>query len=979
MVRRNNIYPNGLRTRNSKREILFNNGKPNGVKITNYYSDGKVASITHTSLQDYMKNQKFKKDMQANPGRFMKLHFGQQLPQQLNTVKELNMALSPSNYRVGSPNYNPNSPSYNPVSPNYNYKPPSPKKNPASPNNVTKYTPKNHISRQNGCHPDKFLYRHFTPNSGKSYFNYIMSNNKNGFANVSTVPKNIQKGIVKVGGGGEGVVFVGCIDKECKNKVSVKVGSAMNSAPGEKYNRNISSAPGVQEFKITKDIWNKCHRKSPHIVTPYAQFTCKPDDAFIGWNHPGLKRALNNTTGQGTIARIQDSERVIVSYYEFFNGGSLFDWLERHSSSVTEKDLRAILFQIIYTLKVIYETVPSFRHNDIHLENILVKTEDVPKIGTTKYSDFNVPNRGIFVGLGDFGWGHSKNHPNPRVVSGMWKHQGIMPNKSIRMDLQFFLTSALLNPAFKKFKETRQFLKEALGGEDLMSKNINRRMANYRLLVNNKRIADISTILKSDYFKTFNSRYVPSPEPLVERIANSLQVPSPQNKIVKNLKNLDQSSGDCGKSVAKKKGGIHAMSVDAMIKFIRTEGTVAAISMLASFRGKKPKRTQACFIIKSFKKGRALMGLASPEPIQKRNAPKPVRAQGNSNSRRAQDMTIQQLKNFIILKGTIGAKAKLNSLTQSPSRPLRAKYMAVMRSFNAGKEKAAPRNTNRSKITIRKPPSPIKLPAPRATNITRRVAPIRKKASLADRERLTAAQRKTVAILANRLYNKTQRTANNNVNALRAKVFKQAAKKFKRVKKLGMKVGLINKNNNLRNQMNVIVSPRPQQRVSPRTAVRIALPVKTKARNKTRSAVRPELNLKNYTLNTSGIFRIDRQRCSTMKRPEINNLLRRVGVDPATMKTKAQACQAIQDMRRKYVKPYRTVAQQNKNTKNWKEGLELNYGKRLNNIGKRYENARNQKRRANTKKINNNSEGVPVRRSPQAQGARLRLFNKLGL
>ena len=1000
MLRRN-TYPNGLGFKNSKREITFNNaGNPSGVKITNRYSNGTISSITHTSLKNYMRNQKFRKELYSNPGKFMKLHFGQQLPPMMNTVKELNMAITPipnpnsPQYTPISPPeyYNPRSPAYDPTSPKppqnspvyNNYKAPSPKKNPVSPNNVTKYTPKNHISRQNGCHPDKFLYRHFKPDGSKSYFNYIMSNNKNGFANVLTVPRNIQKGLVKVGGGGEGVVFVGCIDKTCKNKVSVKIGTAMKSAPGQRYKRNTSNAPGVQEFKITKDIWDKCHNKSPHIVTPYAQFTCRPDDAFIGWNYPGLKRALNNTTGQGTIARIKNSERVIISYYEFFNGGSLFDWLDRHSSSLTEKDLRAVLFQIIYTLKVIYETVPSFRHNDIHLENILVKTEGVPKTGTTKYSNFNVPNRGIFVGLGDFGWGHSKNHPNPRVVSGMFKHQGIMPNKTIRMDLHFFLASALLHPAFKRFKETRQFLAQALGGEDLLAKNVRGTMANWRLLVNNKRVADIRALLNSDYFKTYNSSYVPSPEPLVERVANSLTVPSPRNKIVKNLKNLNERSDDCGKSVSKKKGGIHAMSVDAMIKFIRNNGTTAAVSMLRAFKGKKPKRSQACFIIKSFSKGRKLMGLASPSPRQKKNSPKVTKAQGPVNSKRAQDMTIEQLKNFIRRKGTQAAKNKLNALTQSPSRPLRSKYMNVMRSFNAGREQAGPRQTNK-RPAPRRVPSPLKVGRSRANNATRRVAPVRKAMSFAGRDKITPAQRKTIQLMANRLYNKAPRTKNTNTNVLREKVFKKSVKIFKRARDIGVKSGLISRTNTLRNQINVMVPAPKATRVSPRTGAKIALPARANTRFSPQARqINAPLNMKNYSLGQTGLLKINGVACNSMSRADINKVLVRVGVDPKTVETKAKACLLIHAARAQYVKPYKTKAQQEKNVKNWKNSLEANYEKRLNAAARARENATRaaRQRSANARAAQTKAArmmGTAASRSPVVPGQRLRLFNKLGL
>ena len=966
------------RVKNNKKEITFNrNGNPSGVKVTTYKSNNTVATVSYLSIRQFANNQARKKEYGQNPGSFFRSNFPQQLPNNTKTVVGINNVL---NYKVTSPKYNINSPHYNAASPNYpkynnaispkypSYQAPVVRTQTASPNNITKYTPQNYIKNRNGCQPSEFLYRSFKPQNGKSYFNYIMSNNKNGFANVSAVPKNIQKGIVKVGSGGEGVVFVGCIDESCDNKVSVKVGTAMQSAPGEKNPRNWNTSPGVQEFKITKDIWNKCHEKSPHIIMPYAQFTCTPQEAFVGWNHPGLRRAVQNTTGDGTIKRIENTERLIVSYYEFYNGGSLFDWLDRHSSSVTEKDCRAILFQIIYTLKVIYETVPSFRHNDIHLENILVKTANIPKTGTTKYGKFEIPNNGIFTALGDFGWGHSNNNPNPRVMSGMWAAQGIRPNKSVRMDLHFFLTSALLNKVMGRFKYTREFLKNAIGGQDLMSKNVKNKLVDFRLIVNNKRVADIDVLLNSEYFKSFNPSFAPPTVSLVKRIGNILLPP-----VV--TETMNKGSLDCGTTAKKSAGGARAMSVDAMIKFIKEYGTDAAKAMLKSFRGKKPKRVQACFILKSFSKGKVRMGQKegkTPSPNKPRLAP----LAPPDTKQRAPNMTTRQLKNFIARKGTINAKEKMNAI-KANSTPLRSKLIRIMKTFNAGRKKAV---VSPSKRPIKKPVALLKLPAGKANNTTRRTVPVRKAINLSKSDKITPAQRKTIQLMANRLENKAFSSPSKSPGDHRDKLFKKAAKIFRRARRRGVKAGLFNEKNSLRNQMNVMVSPRKKvptraqsvKFVSPRTGARVALSPKPRP-------VSARLNMKDYRLGQTGALKINGVACSGMTRPQIDKLLIRVKIDPKTVPSIKKACILIQAARLRYVKPYKTKAQNNQNTKDWRKQLEVNYDKRLNNIGKRSENARNQKRRANTKKINNNSEGVPVRRSPQAQGARLRLFNKLGL
>lgn len=72
-------------------------------------------------------------------------------------------------------------------------------------------------------------------------------------------------------------------------------------------------------------------------------------------------------------------------------------------------NLEILLFHIVYTLAAIQDKYPSFRHNDLHLENILIAR--VNYLGNEeeyfrfKYKGkiFNVPNIGFMAKLIDFG------------------------------------------------------------------------------------------------------------------------------------------------------------------------------------------------------------------------------------------------------------------------------------------------------------------------------------------------------------------------------------------------------------------------------------------------------------------------------------------------------------------------------------------------------------------------------------------------
>ena len=744
----------------------------------------------------------------------------------------------------------------------------------------------------------------------------------------------------------------------------------MQSAPGQKFKRSWEESPGVQEFKITKQIWDKCHDKSPHIVTPYSQFICKPEDSFIGWEHPNLRRALNNTTGQGTITRMERSERVVVTYYEFFNGGSLFDWLDRHSASITEKDVRAILFQILYTLKIIYETVPSFRHNDIHLENILVRTQDVPKTGDTKYRKFAVPNRGVFVALGDFGWAHSDGAPNPRVMSGLWKNQGISAKKTVRQDLHFFLASALLNKGFTKFKETKQFLKECLGGEDLLARTTAGKLMNHRLLANNKRIKDLDAILESEYFKSFNPTWTPPRRGLIQTIAQAFSPPQEEGGAA--------TSTMCGKTRSAKKGGVHALTVEQMIRYIKDFGTQGALSALRAFKGRKPKRAEACFILKSFKKGRDLMGMkASPQ------LPQAAAAKANSPTQmikplvRATNMTQEQLKNFISKEGTNAARDQLNGVKRTPQGPpVRAQLMKIMRSFAAGRKLTRP---PAPRVPMSRAASPLKIPRGRKDDPTRRISPQRTRATLPKPgSRKTAAERRVIQALADRLYNKLSKTDSANAATRRNSSWKEASRRYTKVKRRAVQTGLISPRNNLSNQLNAIVSPKARRSPQAQARTTAAPTPRAAQRSPARQRAIPSyMNMKNYTVNTSNVFRINSKRCDTMARPEINTLLRRVGVDPATVKTKAKACLLVRAARAQSIKPYRTEKQKKANLKKFTNNLEAKRNNRLNAAAKRYQNIVNARRKQEMERLNRGSQFAMSPRAPG--GRRLKLFNKVGL
>lgn len=91
-------------------------------------------------------------------------------------------------------------------------------------------------------------------------------------------------------------------------------------------------------------------------------------------------------------------------YMEYAEYSSLNSYLKRVKDTNLDIICQVCLFQISYTLAVIQEVYPSFRHNDLSLANILVKKAS--NHGYTKYNflnkEFYVPNLGFCCLITDF-------------------------------------------------------------------------------------------------------------------------------------------------------------------------------------------------------------------------------------------------------------------------------------------------------------------------------------------------------------------------------------------------------------------------------------------------------------------------------------------------------------------------------------------------------------------------------------------------
>jgi hypothetical protein len=254
------------------------------------------------------------------------------------------------------------------------------------------------------------FYKRVRNSNGKTGFNASLNMNMK-ISNTLTLKRlytvtnrriPVTKGLGKLGKGTQGRVFLAYTTPEGQWPVTIKV------IPHDKEHRK-------QTADIEFGIQQKLHKIIPgSIPAPYKILhDCKE---FI----PASSWAGNKKTN---LFNYKDQT---VTFTEFIDGGSLPNWMNRMNAKLDDDFMQNLISQVLHILAFIQKRMPSFRHNDLHLDNILVKQNP-----NGKYPAYV---------LNDFGWASIGPKTNP-LVNGA-KHAetfGIGPITSSRYDMHLFL------------------------------------------------------------------------------------------------------------------------------------------------------------------------------------------------------------------------------------------------------------------------------------------------------------------------------------------------------------------------------------------------------------------------------------------------------------------------------------------------------------------------------------------------------------
>jgi len=221
-----------------------------------------------------------------------------------------------------------------------------------------------------------------------------------------------------------------------------------------------------------------------------------------------------------------DVTQQFILKMEYFPRGNLKDFITKlhGQKKLTDDILRDCIAQVLTALREIKKKIPSFRHNDLHLANILIADWQP---GTTNfYNTYALTSRGFRCVIYDFNLSSMSGVHNPLLSVPTYRSEyGIYEGNSDKYDVHFFLNSILdwinKNGAGGKYSQTRDFLNRCLpvGYQGNRGAKVN--LFRLRPDVSTSSLVSLDAVFKDSYFRpmqnTFNEleegEYVPEVTP----------------------------------------------------------------------------------------------------------------------------------------------------------------------------------------------------------------------------------------------------------------------------------------------------------------------------------------------------------------------------------------------------------------------------------------------------------------------------------
>nr|AEX62789.1 putative serine_threonine protein kinase [Moumouvirus Monve] len=226
---------------------------------------------------------------------------------------------------------------------------------------------------------------------------------------------------------------------------------------------NNSKRPENVELKMIKLLsYFVVNKKTPHFVLPIYTFNTSITK-FI--NIPKNLIDVNDQKNEMYKKFIEKYHKgeyenlVSVLISEWCNGGDLLDYIRKNYENMTLKTWTIIIFQILFTLALVHDKYPNFKHNDMKANNILLQITDIKRFKPNHHYRYNmgnvafvIPNIDLQVKIWDFDFSCIKGLIENNKVNSDWTNDiNITNNPNRYYDMHYFFNTLISKRFFQQF------------------------------------------------------------------------------------------------------------------------------------------------------------------------------------------------------------------------------------------------------------------------------------------------------------------------------------------------------------------------------------------------------------------------------------------------------------------------------------------------------------------------------------------------
>ncbi len=268
--------------------------------------------------------------------------------------------------------------------------------------------------------------------------------------NFYNIINRLNSKLIYIKSGAYGNTFKGIVTDDDDNEVmsfAVKV-VAYPKRDGYGSMFNITRPENAEICMLKLLSYFVIKNQTPHIILPICTFntSIKPfltlqEDEIVPADNAKYTEFIKNYN-EGMYY-----ETVSVVISEWANRGDLSMFLKKHYKKLELIHWQCIFFQIISTLAVIQSKYPSFRHNDLKANNILISKVDVCNkklLYKVNKKEYILPSIGYSVYLWDFDFACVPGVvENSKVYQEWTKKINITSKKNQYYDVHYFFCTLI--------------------------------------------------------------------------------------------------------------------------------------------------------------------------------------------------------------------------------------------------------------------------------------------------------------------------------------------------------------------------------------------------------------------------------------------------------------------------------------------------------------------------------------------------------